>query len=108
MNEHARTAAKKIFHVARLDEKDNTKFAFNIRRREDGGIGISSIRKPLADDERTSLFAHFGKPITARTGGVRDGKQWEGFADYEPGTEEHFLASVHALPDPFCLVASED
>lgn len=108
MNEHASAAAKRVFHVGRLDDQGNAKFAFNLRRRDEGGIGLSSMREPLTESERSHLFAHFGAVITARTGGVQDGKSWEGFADHEPGTAEHFLAAVHALPDPFCLVSSED
>lgn len=105
---NASDAAKRIYHVGRLDENDEATFAFNVRRREDGGIGLSSIREPLTDDERTRLFAHFGAKLTARNGGTRDGKTWEGFVEREPGTEAHFLAAVHSLPDPFCLVSSED
>jgi hypothetical protein len=101
-------AAKRVFHVGRLDDKGDAKFAFNLRRREDGGIGLSSIREPLSDNERAHLFAHFGAKLDARTGGVRDGKTWEGFVERDPGTAEHFLAAVHSLPDPFCLVSSED
>lgn len=102
------TAAKRIFHVGRLDDNDDATFAFNLRRREDGGIGLSNIREPLSDMERATLFAHFGHPLTGRVGGARDGKTWEGFANHDPGTVEHFLAAVHALPAPFCLVSSED
>jgi hypothetical protein len=108
MNEQARTAAKRVFHVGRLDDQGNAKFAFNLRRREGGGIGLSSIKESLTEHERAHLFSHFGAQVTSRTGGVRDGKTWESFETREPGTAEHFLAAVHALPDPFCLMSSED
>lgn len=101
-------AAKRVFHVARLDDDGNAKFAFNIRRREDGGIGLSNIQGELTDKERTMLFAHFGTKLLARTGGVRDGKHWEGFEEREPGSAAHFLAAVHALPEPFALTSSEE
>lgn len=107
MSEYLKKAAKRVYHVGRIDG-DDAKFAFNIRRREDGGIGLSNVKQPLTDVERSHLFAHFGRKITARTGGTRDGKTWEGFVEHEPGTEEHFVAAVHSLPDPFCLLASEE
>lgn len=108
MSEHMKKAAGRIYHVGRLDNDGNASFAFNLRRREGGGIGLSNIKTPLSDTERSHLFAHFGRTLTARTGGTRDGKTWEGFVEREPGTEEHFVAAVHSLPDPFCLVSSED
>lgn len=108
MNENASAAAKRIFHVGRLDDEGNATFAFNLRRRDDGGIGLSSIKSPLSDKERTALFAHFGAKLSSRTGGTRDGLTWEGVVERVPGTAEHFLAAVHSLPDPFCLVSSED
>lgn len=101
-------ASKNIYHVARLDKNENATFAFNLRRKEDGGIGLSSIKEGLTSVERTAVLTHFGTPITVRTGGA-DGEQlWEGTVTHEPGTQDHFVAAVHQLPDPFCLVASED
>jgi hypothetical protein len=108
MSEHMKKAAKRVYHVGRLDDDGSATFAFNIRRRDDGGIGLSNVKLHPTDVERTHLFAHFGRKLTARTGGASDGRTWEGFVEREPGTEEHFVAAVHSLPDPFCLVSSED
>jgi len=105
---NAADAAKRIYHVARLDDEGDATFAFNLRRRDGGGIGLSNIKTPLSDTERTALFSHFGVKLKVRTGGTSGDLTWEGVVDREPGTDAHFLAAAHSLPDPFCLVSSED
>ena len=79
-------------------------FAFNLRRRADGGISLANIEHALTEGERTRLLAHFGKPIERDTGG-RDGDALVSVSLVEqPGDIEHFITAVYALPTPFTLM----
>lgn len=103
--EDAKTqAAKRVFHVAKL-VKGDAEFAFDLRRREDGGLGISNVKIAPSDAERTLIYTHFGSPARVRGGGEKNGRMIETIVTYQPGTPEHFLAAVHALPPPYVLVA---
>lgn len=101
-------AAAHTYHVAKLSKSGDAKFAFDLRRREDGGLGISNVRVPPDDTERHVLFAHFGSPIVARSGVVRGDVAYEGSTQHEPGTPAHFVAAVHRLPPPYVLVANAE
>lgn len=98
------TAAKRIFHVAKLEGSDAT-HVFDLRRREDGGLGISNIKEAPTDAERSLIFAHFGTPMQTRSGYEKNGRMVETLVSLTPGTPEHFLAAVHRLPPPFTLIA---
>lgn len=79
-------------------------FAFDLRRREDGGISLSNIEHPLTDGERAHLLAHFGRPIERETGG-REGDALVSLSQTEqPGDVQHFVAAVYELPAPFLLM----
>lgn len=99
-------AAAHTYHVAKLTKSGDAKFAFDMRRREDGGLGISNVVQPLDDTERHILYAHFGSPIVARSGSMTEaGMAYEGSKEHSPGTPSHFIAAIHRLPPPFVLVA---
>jgi len=100
-------AAQHVFHVAKM-AGGSAEHAFDLRRRDDGGIGISNVKIPLSAAERTLLFAHFGASLVARDGTLKDGMFVEHLTPREPGTPEHFLAAVHRLPPPFTLIAVEN
>ena len=95
------TATKKFRVGVRNPTTHRLDFAFNIERREDGGIRITQIRKRLSDTHRHLLFSHFGIPKSA-TVGKKEGDmfltQWQ---TEEPGTPIHFERSIASLPSPF-------
>jgi hypothetical protein len=97
-------AAAHTYHVAKL-VKGDAKFAFDLRRQEGGGLGISNVQLPPDDTERHILYAHFGSPISARSGSIEGDVAYEGSTRHEPGTPSHFVAAVHMLPPPYVLVA---
>ena len=96
--------AKRSFRVGRNQTPGEPSFAFNIRRKDDGGISLFGIDAPLAESERQMLFAHFGSPIETRDGDIEDGVAWTTEVTRTPGDAEHFVAAVHQLPAPFILL----
>ena len=91
-----------IFQIGRMGARGELTHVFNIRHAKDGGVKMSKV-EGLTDTERQMLFAHFGKPHMARTGGSDSAGDvfWEGFAEVEPGTLEHFHKAVYNLPGRF-------
>jgi len=100
-------AAKHTYHVAKKVNDGSYKHAFDLRRRDDGGLGISNVEIPLSDAERSMLFAHFGTQFSTRGGGFDSerGLHYETRETRTPGTPEHFVAAIHRLPLPFTLIA---
>lgn len=99
-------AAKHVYHVAKKLGDGTYKYAFDLRRREDGGLGVSNVAIPLSDAERSMLFAHFGTQFATRSGGFSAERGfYETRETRVPGTPEHFVAAVHRLPLPFTLTA---
>lgn len=100
-------AAKHVYHVAKKGADGNYSHAFDLRRRDDGGLGISNVKIPLSDAERSMFFAHFGTQFSTRAGGfdTKRGGFYESRETRTPGTPEHFVAAVHRLPIPFTLIA---
>lgn len=99
--------ADEIYRVGKLPNRGPAKYAFSIKRRDDGGISLLNIQDPLTDQERRALFMRFGAPITVRSGRVTSEAAIETVVDHEPGTKEHFEAAVHQLPAPFILLPSK-
>lgn len=90
------------FEIGKRQPDGSYKTAFFLRRTEEGGINISGLTEQgLTDTERHLLFAHFGSPQTGRSGG-RDGNRfYESIDTLQPGTEDHFVRAIYALPVPF-------
>ena len=99
-------AAKHVYHVAKKLDDGSYQHAFDLRRRDDGGLGVSNVEIPLSNAERSMLFAHFGTQFATRAGGFTPERGfYETRETREPGTPEHFVAAVHRLPLPFTLIA---
>lgn len=98
-------AAKHVYHVAKTLTDGSIAHAFDLRRRDDGGLGISNVSEPPSDAERSLLYAHFGAPLVARGGGSVGETYVERSVKHVPGTPEHFLAAVHRLPPPYLLIS---
>jgi hypothetical protein len=86
------------FKIGR-EAKGKLVHAFDIQR-EGQGIKLSKVTS-LSDSEKHSVFAHFGRVHTMRTGGFEGDEFWEGFKEVEPGTDDHFDHAVRHLPLPF-------
>ena len=107
MSYGAEAGAKLTFHVGKISITmgvSGVSHAFDISRKEDGGLRITNIKIPMTDAERTHLYAHFGRSIEERSGGTKGKINYEDFETYEPGSAEHFLSAVHQLPDPYMLM----
>lgn len=84
--------------------KNSLIHAFDLKRRDDGGISISNVEGGISDSERHLLMTHFGAPLTAVTGGERDGMDVTVQQREPPGTLEHFVQAVYSIPSPFRLM----
>ena len=103
--------AEKRWRIGRLGQTNSrVRFAFYLRRTEEGGLRISGMSEEgITDTERQLLFAHFGAPKTVLTGGTdKDGTQWTGTTVSQPGTEEQFLDAMCMLPFPFARMSGDD
>lgn len=101
-------AAQHTFHIARHAKVGRPTYAFDLRRTDNGGLAISNVKLAPDDIERQALYAHFGKPLVSRSGFTNAEGATETVITTKPGTAEHFLAAVHRLPLPFCLVPSAE
>lgn len=97
------------FCVGRRDASKPTgyRFAFYIEHREGGGLKLSDVQSgALNDVEQHELFAHFGTPLTARTGGAtKKGKLITFSEKHKPGTLQHFVNAAYSLPEPFSVIS---
>lgn len=99
--------AKETWRVGREKVRAMPEHAFDIKRRDDGGITMSNLQAGLTDAERTRLMTHFGSPIDAMVGTVSESEAEDGTEHRTPGTVEHFVCAVHRLPPPFILLPKE-
>ncbi len=101
--------AKRTFHIGRNVDIGFPTPAFDLRRREDGGLSISNIKDAPSDAERQKLYKHFGTALDCDVGGRgENGALWEGTERKEPGDDRHFAEAVYRLPPPFILLGSKE
>ena len=79
--------------------------SFDLVREDDGRILIQSpdAGHGPTEAEQTQVMRVLTKPLRAFGGNPTDerGAQVDTFVEMQPGTSEHFLYAVHALPLPF-------
>lgn len=81
-------------------------FAFNIERPEGGGIRITGIKRRLSDQERHTLFSHFGRPKEGMRGGKVKDALVTSYTLEEPGTPIHFERACRSVPAPFNVMSA--
>jgi len=94
------------WRVGRRVGNSGLEHAFDLRRREDGGISISNVEHPLTETERTRLLAHFGRERVVTIGGEDNGALVTVGQRHAPGEIENFLEAVYSLPAPFMVMPS--
>jgi hypothetical protein len=93
------------WRVGRRVGNSGLEHAFDLRRRDDGGISISNVEHPLTETERTMLLSHFGKARVVTIGGEADnGALVTTMQRHEPGEIENFVEAVYSLPSPFMVM----
>lgn len=88
----------KVYQVGRY-QGNKLHPAFNIQQLPGGGVRITNEQQ-LTSQERTLIYAHFGRMLRATTGvGVEQHRKV-----FRPGSKEHFEHAVCELPRPFALM----
>jgi hypothetical protein len=90
----------RTYRIGRFAANGVVEHAFDIRRRDDGGIVLLNITK-LSDQERFLLFSHFGSPMTDLCGKIEEGKAMTMVTTEKPGAPLHFVRAVCQIPSPF-------
>jgi len=91
----------KAWKIGRKRANGVVEHAFDIRRRDDGGVAITNVQEKITDAEKQALFTHFGTPAKSITGKLVDGISITYATTEQPGTLEHFLTAVYDVPSPF-------
>jgi len=81
--------------------------AFTIERQDGGGVKLTGIDPSVTDAERQAVLVTFGEPQSGRYPMYDKGKLGTGFGTTEPGTPQHFVQAVYALPRPFYPMRQE-
>ncbi len=93
------------WRVGRRVGNSGLEHAFDLRRRDDGGISLTNVEHPLTDAERTKLLAHFGRARVVLLGGEVEGGALVSVSQHhEPGEIENFVEAVYSLPAPFMVM----
>lgn len=95
------------FRIGRRVGGGRIEHAFDIRRRDDGGIVLSNVSK-LTDQERFLLFSHFGSPMTDLCGTIDKGRAVTMLTTEKPGEPLHFMRAVCQIPPPFTRMGPEE
>jgi len=75
--------------------------AFTIERQDDGGVKLTGIDPSVTDAERQAVLVTFGEPQSGRAPVYSGSKMGTLFVTTNPGTPQHFVQAVYALPRPF-------